>query len=322
VSGGRWPPYRRADGRSRATFQGRRLFLDAVAEFAPQVVTHLRRGPYAAFVAALEADPPRPQFIERSVDPVYGARVAGGTGERVQQRGEWTLPEWTGLYWEPRTIPTNEPGITTLETVVLRERPCWSMEVTAYPELVSAFRDALREWGAAYHLNDTWCLDVAQKTIRWWYHVEYLDAAGEPPGGFADPDYLGPPVAPFRFRGFDPEQDDPSEWGDELRKAGDAYLERRLADLESQNRTWQKLKEVYGEPSSARYHPVRADKRSSEHFIWVALYQAGGLSPEQVAVKRSMGAHGTGRGNVARKISEKAQLMGLTLRPPRKNQYR
>ncbi len=164
-----------------------------------------------------------------------------------------------------------------------------------------SLRDAVLAWSRRWHVDVDWCRDQALWTLMRWERVPADDPAHTTwsleRGSQFQPVVRGWP--PFRFyhAPWDPTDTSRTIAAQAIRSAFEQKLAHYLDSVEEA-----------AQASGMRSTP---EKRSDDHFAWLARYQIGGESFERLAkdVFRD-------RRTVAAGIKDAARLIDLPLRSP------
>jgi|SRR5579872_504747 len=188
---------------------------------------------------------------------------------------------------------------------------------------VKRLKAGISQWGKKFHLNDEWLLDIALQTLyRWNLQSTAQPTAGQFGGNMegkkvqSGPRWGGLPGSEWdsiftpderRFSFGDPgwwaELEDWSEFNSRIEDLLNTSLtsyRQRLLDLARQ-KGWTEPPEI----------------RTPEHFDWLALYQVRACSARKVADCLELADQLENSVLVA--IRGKANLIGLTLRPPKRD---
>ena len=182
--------------------------------------------------------------------------------------------------------------------------PVWQDLIEAVessdPDLV-ALHDVVLGWSHRWHLDTDWCRDQALRTLIMWTTVPVDDPARTTwsleRGSLFQPVLRGWP--PFRFyhAPWDPTFTSRTTAVKALHDAFDQKLAQYLNSVE--------------DAAMAMGMQSTPEKRTDDHFAWLARYQIGGESFDRLAkdVFRD-------RRTVAAGIKAAARLIGLPLRSP------
>lgn len=182
-------------------------------------------------------------------------------------------------------------------------------------------QDALLTWAQQYHLDADWCLDRSLRTLRAWasqppYSPLRRDWDYEVVGQFL-PTSAEERRIFFTHPGWEPVLGllTRAEAERVIRDSFDRYLRGHLDAMEEATQRAQVWPE---DPTGNQSRPApqmrrTPEKRSPEHFEWLARYQVEGLSFSKLAhaVYRS-------RPTVTDAVKRAADFIGLPLREPDK----
>ena len=162
-------------------------------------------------------------------------------------------------------------------------------------------RHALLAWGGRYHLEDHWALDIALSTLsHYGKGLKTVDVGWAfPSHGVRSPVNAAEQRFTFTHPGWDPAFRTRRHINTEIRHLFNDALREHLAQIEklTRERGWLPT------PS----------KREECHFDWLVHYQVKEWTITQIAKH-----YGAGRKTVAGALTDTAEHIGLTLRPPQR----
>lgn len=285
----------------------------------------------------------RPALIREEVREHFLYAIQRHVPEILRSLEHDVLPLYLPLY--VATAPAMRPwyGWTEGRKLVspgtpVTDIPDHEIEVIT-PEAVKA-RQAVISWAEDYHLGpsnfereglpgDTWFLERAHDTLRYWCHRRYSDTRGKAWSPLGASDMLRFELsqrnAERKAEVFDPGKVRPLRFSSAPTIAihfpsyewqPDGELEADLEDRIIANvRHWLRQHIAYGKAVAQqhRWEPTLEKRELENHLKWVVLYQVKELNFTEVAkcVHRN-------RRHVTNEISNTAELIGIILRPARR----
>ena len=291
--------------------EARRWFCYAVQRVEPAVLETLADEPYTLFLR-----------VSADMAPVWTQEIQNILVTKVLTRTEHTSnvaqhPFFqTAVAWL-RAWADYLPVRTPEHMEYLYRWMPFTPPGTPHPPKVRRLQESVRDWAAEWHLTPDWCADYALWTLGHWRRQEKLrrerDLPPLPPREFGRSygwDWVFPECYTHRRVpiNYDEQRFDFSAEGWTVIKTTRAEAEQALrAEFDAALARYLDRMEQLAEARGLVPAPQR---RSHEHFAWLAQYQLRGRSYREIAEEACRD-----RKTIADAVRDIAALIELPLRP-------
>lgn len=242
--------YREKGARDRTRWEARKLFLDKVAELAPDVKASLFDDILQTYREAYQKTQPPPEQVS----------PAGPFGEEVVRQHP---PEWVSWQWR---------------------EDHWNGDDSDWPPELSQLRKQVLDWAQRWNLQDPWVLDAVLRTLRVWH--KRIDPGTSPeseqPLKFHPPrfiDSLATPPFEFCHQAWRPQW---TTW--------EAFNEQVRSEFERQLTAYRKAREAEVEEQGLERSPKKLkqlEANADQHFDWLVRFQVLKQTQSHIAAQVS-----------------------------------